>query len=337
MSSPSDQKHLAIVPRRKFGYMLRDELAKLDSSLGVDLAFSESILENWPVREAFIFFSLLTDPDPPTWRAWFSYRIPSESRDHKAPQRNAPAYLKFLEACGDNIDSPNVFGLCEEPREKHRGSGGASLWDRACRFRELIQKHDWSDMDERTLIRSVFNPDLWILDGIDNIESSTRDLAILCDNALRILDELEEDEAFDGDISQITRQLRYSIATKEPLVTAESTLKVTTLWGAKGLTAQHVYVIGLCKEAIPGVRKSEYRGTDNDYYEEQRRLFYVTITRAKETLILSRSKKIKPGDAKQLNLHVRPPEPFYSELTMCPFLRDIMDELPDAVEGGTLL
>ena len=126
----------------------------------------------------------------------------------------------------------------------------------------------------------------------------------------------------------MARQLRYSIATREPLATeSESRLKVTTLWGAKGLTAHHVYVLGLCREAIPGVRTPEYPGTDADYYEEQRRLFYVTITRPRETLILSRPKKIKPGDAQKLNLRVGAPNFHYSELQMCPFLRDIIDTL----------
>ncbi|MBI3849912.1 MAG: hypothetical protein HY298_06425 [Verrucomicrobia bacterium] len=106
--------------------------------------------------------------------------------------------------------------------------------------------------------------------------------------------------------------------------------------GIEPLTAHHVFVLGLCKEAIPGIRTAEYPGTDADYYEEQRRLFYVTITRSRETLVLSRPKKIKPGDAQKLNLRVGAPEFHYSKLQMCPFLRDIMDTLPAAVDGENL-
>jgi superfamily I DNA/RNA helicase len=52
---------------------------------------------------------------------------------------------------------------------------------------------------------------------------------------------------------------------------------VATLWGAKGVTAEHVYILGVCEEGIPGERRDEYPGTEADYMEEQRRLFYVSI------------------------------------------------------------
>jgi hypothetical protein len=54
----------------------QDEIAAGDPSMPIDLGFSESILELWPVREAFLFSSLMCDPDPATWRAWFAYRQP---------------------------------------------------------------------------------------------------------------------------------------------------------------------------------------------------------------------------------------------------------------------
>ena len=55
--------HLAMVTRRQFGYTLRQEISKLDPDLKIDLSFSESLLESWAVREAFIYFCLLVDPD----------------------------------------------------------------------------------------------------------------------------------------------------------------------------------------------------------------------------------------------------------------------------------
>jgi superfamily I DNA/RNA helicase len=120
------------------------------------------------------------------------------------------------------------------------------------------------------------------------------------------------------------------------LAGSEARVKISTPWGAKGLTANHVYVVGLCEEAIPGLRTDEYPGTDADYREEQRRLFYVSITRSKQTLILSRPTKIKPGEAKRLNLHVKRSGSYYYDLQMRPFLREIMSVLPAAVPGESL-
>lgn len=138
-------------------------------------------------------------------------------------------------------------------------------------------------------------------------------------------------------LRQVANRIRYSIATRKPFATNEDAkLKVTTMWGAKGLTADHVYVLGLCKEAIPGLRRDSYPGTEQEYIEEQQRLFYVSITRSKSTLVLSRAEKIKRGDAMNLNLHVKG-NWHWSILEMCPFLRDIMSVLPAAHQGEELL
>lgn len=339
-SSP-DHKHLAMVTRRQFGYRLRDELRKLDPLIAIELSFSESILELWPVREAFLFCCLLADPDAPTWRAWLGYRIPAGSSNHLAPKRNAPAYLQLFAKYNDSITADAALELCEEARSAERGQGGSALWDRACRFRDLLQSKQWNEMDAVGFITGVLDPALWVVGDGDDAVTAKIDLELLRDNALQILAELEIAEKVTGreeQVRQVARQLRYSIATREPLAAESvSRLKITTLWGAKGLTAHHVYVLGLCKEAIPSARSEEYPGTDADYRDEQRRLFYVTITRSRETLVLSRPKRIRLGDAQRLNLRVGHPSGHYSDLEMCPFLRDIMDSLPDALHGEALL
>ena len=338
---PQEHKHLVMVTRRQFGYRLRDELSKIDSSISVDLGFSESILELWAAREAFLFFCLLVDPDPPTWRAWLGYRLPSADINHLAPKRNAPAYLGFFARCNDTINSERVLQLCEEARSTSRGEGGSALWDRACRYRDLLQQAPWTEIDAPALIERVFNLAHWIAGDGGEDTAAAKDLAILRDTALLIMNELELTQGStvrEERLRQVARQLRYSIATREPLsASSEAKLKVATLWGAKGLTADHVYVIGLCDEAIPGVRTQEYPGTDLDYREEQRRLFYVSITRSKQTLVLSRPQKIRPGDAQQQKIRVKQSGPYYADLQMCRFLRDIMGVLPDAVPGESLL
>jgi superfamily I DNA/RNA helicase len=105
------------------------------------------------------------------------------------------------------------------------------------------------------------------------------------------------------------------------------------LWGAKGVTAEHVYLLGVCREAIPGERRDEYPGTDAEYRDEQRRLFYVSITRPKQTLVLSRALKVKRGLARQIGLKVSSNGGYWPPLRMSPFLEDILSVLPDAVAG----
>ncbi|MEK9135929.1 MAG: 3'-5' exonuclease, partial [Bacteroidota bacterium] len=249
----------------------------------------ESILELWPVREAFLFASLICDPDPATWRAWFAYRQPNNSQSPLAPARNAPAYLRFLATCNDAITNTLVLQLLQQPRTKSRGEGGGNLWDRAERFKQLLDNTDWAALEPQDVIASVFAPQLWLSTDPEEAQTASDDLEFLKANALQSLSDIDMDKpglVKEERLQKVIRQLRYSIATREPLTTGtKAVLQITTLWGGKGLTADHVYVLGLCDEAIPGVRTDEYPGTDADYDDEQRRLFYVSITRAKQTMI----------------------------------------------------
>jgi len=92
----TNERHLAMVTRRQFGYWLRDKIAEFDPKLRVELGFSEGLLESWAAREAFLLFCLLIDPDRPTWRAWLGYKNSITGKDFSAPRRNAAAYLRLL-------------------------------------------------------------------------------------------------------------------------------------------------------------------------------------------------------------------------------------------------
>jgi DNA helicase-2/ATP-dependent DNA helicase PcrA len=330
-----DDKHLVMVTRRQFGYLLRDALLNRNADLPIKLAFSEGILELWPVREAFIFFCLLVDPDPPTWRAWLGYKDPRNDGVFKAPDRNAPAYLALLKRANGDIDADLVREIALEARSERRGSGGGHMWDRASRHASLLTRADWPLLPPAEMIERAFDPALWVESGTDGAETAERDLALLRDCALSLL---EETQTADGDPqpSKVAQHLRHRIATREAFAENGEGLAIATLWGAKGLTADHVYVLGLCDEAVPGWRPDDYPGTDNDHLDEQRRLFYVTITRAKHTTVLSRPTGISVGDAKQLNLRWRAKKSAYiAKLHTSRYLVEIMnlDGIPDSESG----
>ena len=72
---------------------------------------------------------------------------------------------------------------------------------------------------------------------------------------------------------------------------------LTTMHGAKGLEFRYVFVVGLEEGLMPHARTLDDRATDAppidgraiDEIEQERRLFYVAITRAKEQLYLCRA------------------------------------------------
>ncbi len=328
--------HLAMVTRRQFGYRLREEISKQDPELKIDLSFSESLLETWPVREAFLFFCLLVDPDAPTWRAWLGYQNPSDGKSFKAHERNADAYLQFLTTCKDKIDEIAIQDLANSP-SKPPGAGAAKLWERAKRYMELKTQFQCEGNEAPELLGTIFDASQWGVSQSSDPETSRLDMELILAKASDIWMELKSDNlesSLQDQLVGIARRLRYQIATREPFLPDETAdLQIATLWGAKGITADHVYVIGLCRQAIPGTRREEYPGTDLEFEEEQRRLFYVSITRSKRTLVLSRAEWVPRGKARQLGLQVSEGDKDLVHLEMSPFLRDIVQYLPIYAKG----
>ena len=330
------EEHLVMVTRCKFGYQLRDEIAKLNADLKIELSFSEGLLETWAVREAFLYFCLLVDPDAPTWRAWFGYQNSNDGKEFKAPNRNADAYLQCLEECKDKITEMAVEEIANCPKQLP-GKGGKNLWERAKRFVELKKQLQWAGEDVLTLLDEVFDTGKWNSDQSSDSETAKIDMKLILSKTHDIYHELllEKPElTVLEQLKEVAIRLRYGIATRETLASDEqSDLQVATLWGAKGVTANHVYAIGLCDEAIPGYRRDGYPGTAEEFFEEQRRLFYVSITRSKKTLVLSRAGRIQPGEADSLSLATTQGSKFYKPLQMSRYLHDIINYLPDHQTG----
>ena len=193
-----------------------------------------------------------------------------------------------------------------------------------------------------TLINTVFDTSKWNVDQSSDPETAKIDMELILSKARDIYQELELENpeleksglTEQQQLKQVAVRLRYAIATREPFASDErSDLQVATLWGAKGATADHVYVIGLCKEAIPGTRRDEYPRTEEDFFEEQRRLFYVSITRSKKTLVLSRATQVPIGKAAQLGLAQGRGNKFRQTLEMSPYLHDIINYLPNYQKG----
>jgi len=199
----------------------------------------------------------------------------------------------------------------------------------------------WDGRSAIELIQEVFDPasSHWIGDQTEQLDAARLDMQLVLDKCRDMLAEQEIDEEQAADVNaqlrRVARRLRYQIATREPFVPGESAdIHVSTLWGAKGVTATHVYILGLCAETMPGTKREEYPGTESDYFDEQRRLFYVSVTRSTRTLVLSRPLSILKFAAARLGItaNARGNSPF-APLEMCPFLRDIRTHLPPSQPG----
>ncbi len=106
------------------------------------------------------------------------------------------------------------------------------------------------------------------------------------------------EEQGKGDREKFSEFLRL-LALRQDGDEEEATDRVTlsTIHGAKGLEWRHVFLIGLEEGLLPHARTLDERATDAapdgdaaTSLDEERRLFYVAVTRARDRLYMSRAK-----------------------------------------------
>ncbi|HQY61068.1 MAG: UvrD-helicase domain-containing protein [Myxococcales bacterium] len=117
------------------------------------------------------------------------------------------------------------------------------------------------------------------------------------DSILRTLEKREvrvrekgDDETAERELMSFLQALTLNLGDDEEDTSDRVTL--STLHGSKGLEFDHVFLIGVEEGFLPHTRTLDARATDASQQdiEEERRLFYVGITRAREKLVLTKCK-----------------------------------------------
>ncbi len=139
-----------------------------------------------------------------------------------------------------------------------------------------------SQLEDESIRRSAAKMLRLVMDaGYDDYLKETYD------NYQRRLDELQQlaEFAFQfGTVEEFLTQLALltNVEAEEDPHDDTEKIKLSTIHQAKGLEFEVVFVIMLCDGLFPSSRSTE----SNDGEEEERRLFYVSITRAKNELYL---------------------------------------------------
>jgi len=330
----SDQptaKHLVLVTRHDWGYALREQMRIVDATIPVQTLFAEDVLHTWPAIEAFVFLTIIGEPlDAVTLRDWVAYREDDAGTGYRASGRNAGAYLAMKQD-GGVLSLDRALALAERELREFHGTGRGNVHGRLRRLRDLVRGLPL-DRSAANLVSTYLDPDRWIDYEGGDAALAREDLARLRTEAERVLAERP-----DASLADVMRQLRYRIATREPIGLADAGgVRIVTLWGAKGLTADHVYLVGLCDEALPGPHDPESTGlTAEEHLNEQRRLLFVSVTRARESLVLSRPSLIARGTVKTLRLLEHGNNRWWQDLSETRFFEDVgRDALPGAVDGA---
>ena len=134
------------------------------------------------------------------------------------------------------------------------------------------------------------------------------------------------DSHFDDKIKDITLLLSYlSSSNIQQFITElylnqsievnlDNSIYLTTIHGSKGLEWDYVYIIDVDSENFPSIRQNYYVNEGDDS-EEERRLFYVACSRAKQNLIITYNYCFNPS----------------SYMSMSPLIREIKPELYNAI------
>jgi ATP-dependent DNA helicase UvrD/PcrA len=328
-----ENEHLVLVTRRRWGYAVRNAIRDIDPDVRAQTIFSEDILETWPAREAFIFLSIVGNPDDPVaLRDWISYQQPdADGKNWKAPKRNAPAYQQLREARGV-LTKDLALEVARLEEKELRGEGRRNVLRRLQRLSTLLDELPATE-DAALQLAHILDPNRWVGASAASPALATEDIHRLRREADRMLVEAEEEVTLQG----LVQRLRYRIATREPLGEEEDPdIKIVTLWGAKGLTADFVYIVGLCDEALPGPYDRESTGlTEGEHQMEQLRLLYVSLTRAKKAVVISRPAKIRRGEVPALGLIRRTDgNRYWQYLRQCRFFSDVAPTvLPASIDG----
>ena len=272
--SNSEDSFLVLVPRRFIGYRLAEAIGN-----DARTAFSEQILEHPTAQAAFATASLLADPgDFVAARAYLGLH---GTKQERAQRRNADAYVSLPNNIGGHVlirrlanGQVDVSGIGQS-NIKARAKTAIELIDRSLTpaeiidlvFDETLAKEEQDDEKRR-----------WLTEDLHELHSAAHEL-------------LSRQDA--PSLSQVMTMLRYRIATRAPLKVSddeEPRVRIMTLHSAKGLEADNVIVAGVADQFMPGIE------TDAQVIAEQKRLLYVAVTRAKDSLILSWHRRIRTAD-----------------------------------------
>jgi superfamily I DNA/RNA helicase len=303
-------KVLILAPRRQLGYAVRDALNDLGTRS--HSFFNEEVFDGMPqnlqeskTQQVFTLLTLLANPeDIVALRCWCGYGSNS---------LRSGAWSRILTYCANNNLSPKQV-LEQLSVNSLRIANTNQIIER---FRELqSQLQQLQDLQGQELIDSIFPEEDWA--------SNFRRYAQI-------------DEEDDCDAQALLERLKTKIVQPE-LPTDVEYVRVMSLHKSKGLTGDMVIVLGCIAGMIPGIIPQDVNPVDQQrFIEEQRRLFFVALTRTRQTLILSSVSSLPRDMAHKMRVPLRGGDATYARTRASMFISELGSSAPRPIDGQSFL
>ncbi len=270
---------LILAPRRQLGYAVRDSL--LEAGVVAHSFFSEQALDGNPknldacrAQEMYALLTLLAEPDDRVaLRCWCGFGSSSLGE---------AGWLRIRSRCEETGDSPRTV--------LDQLAGGqitiAHTGTLVQRF-ALLRQHEAA----MGTLRGQALADALFPDGQEWAEP------------LRAIVTSSLPATVDFNAEELLQEVRAGVTQMETPTDVDF-VRVMSLHKSKGLTAKLVVVMGCIEGMIPRIDHTAPQADRQRSLEEQRRLFYVALTRTTETLILSSVTHIPVQQALQMGLGV---------------------------------
>ncbi len=294
---------LVLAPRREFGYAVREALKAV--GIPAHSFFSEEVFDGNPgkgsecsAHEAFTLLVLLANPDDRVaLRCWCGFGSPSfrtgawkRVRDYCSKSGHSPVDA-LEQMAGDEVSLPYTSPVIE-------------------RYEVLRAK----------------------LDTLGNLEGQELVDALFLENEpwaepLRSLVGECGEEATAGTLLNLVR----SGVIQPELPTDVDYVRIMSLYKSKGLTDDLVVIAGCIDGLIPTLPRPQANPTPEEIdraIEEQRRLFFVAITRPKRTLIISSIIRIQRSEAHRMGATVSKGYGRYAKALASRFIQELGGSCP---------
>jgi DNA helicase-2/ATP-dependent DNA helicase PcrA len=290
---------LVLTPRRLLAYALRDRLKAL--GVPVHSFYQEEALEENGAQRAFAILALLVNEEDRVALRWWL--------GEGSPSSRTGAYKQLRILCDREGISPKAAleGLIGG---QYTQSGVSAL---ITKYSEL--KACLSHLEGLSVSGVI---DYLMPDG-------DPDRAVLREAALLSLPNCDE-------VEDLFEYLRNH--TTQPEMPEEGEfVRIMSLHKSKGLTSKVVVILGCSQGLIPFEKPDETPQERAAILQEQRRLFYVALTRCTDILVVSSANQMARDFAWKIGARVAPGRSAHARTVASQFLDELGPNAPIAIQG----